>query len=393
MATKTISATLSVGDASCDIQGTTQAHVQSAVDRVAALGGGEVRISAGVFLMDDALHLRSGVTVRGAGEATVLRKGAMRRAAVTTILGFGHNDLVVDTPDVFKVGDGVVVSSRKTFGFFDTTGTLIRREGDTWFINRTHNADYDATAGAVVRTLHPLVDAVDIADAVLEDVLLEGNAAENERLNGCRGGAFYAYRSQRIVARRVTVRDFCGDGFSFQTCDDLELDGCQAEGCHGHGFHPGSGSNRFHIHGCAARHCQDCGLFYCLRVRDGVLEDSVFEENRSHGIYIWARDERHLNRRLVIRRNGGCGICFRDIPPHQGSNDHTFDTCVLEQNCATDGTAEILLQGHARGTCLNDVRITRRNGIPGILVAPGMPPFENRDTVITPAGPDAVVYQ
>ncbi len=328
MATEKQRAVLSVGDASCDICGFTNGHLQCAVDRVAALGGGVVRVSAGVFAMDDALHLRAGVTVRGCGAATVLHKNPMRRANVATVLGYGHDDLVVDAPDRFRIGDGVIVSSCKSGGFFDTTGTLIRREGDVWFLNRTYNADYAEGDGACVRTLHPLVDAVEVCDAAVEDVTLEGHSAENEMLNSCRGGAFYAYRSRRVVARRVKARDFRGDGFSFQTCDDLELDDCHAEGCFMHGFHPGSGSNRFHIHGCSARRC-DCGLFYCLRVRDGVLEDSVFEDNRNHGVHIWARDERHLNRRLTIRRNAGCGICFMHNPPHQESNDHTFEACVL----------------------------------------------------------------
>ncbi len=85
-----------------------------------------------------------------------------------------------------------------------------------------------------------------------------------------------------------------------------------------------------------------------------------------------------------------CGICFMNNPLHQESNDHTFESCVLEEN---RGPAEILLQGGIRGTRLIGNRITRRPGIPGILVAPGTPAFENRGTVITPGGPDAVVFQ
>ena len=385
--------TITVGAEGCDIRGFTNAHIQCAVDRAAALGGGIVELSAGTFAMADALHLRTGVAVRGRSAETVLRKNAMRRSNMATLIGYGHEDLIVAEPDRFAIGDGVIVSSRKTGGFFDTTGTLVRREGDTWFINRTMNADYAEEDGACVRTLYPLVDAVGVEDAAVEDLLLLGNAAENEEMNSCRGGAFYAYRSRRVAARRIVVRDYNGDGFSFQTSDDVELDSCAAEQCGGNGFHPGSGSNRFHIHHCAAWRCARCGLFYCLRVRDSVLEDCVFEENRAHGVLIWARDERHVNRRLTIRRNGGCGLCFTANPPHQESNDHTFQDCLLEDNCATDGPAEVMLQGDARGTRLIGNRIRRRPGVPGILVAPGTPAFENTGNASEPGGADAVVFQ
>jgi len=384
---------ISVGAEGCDISGFTNAHLQAAVDRIAECGGGRVAVSAGTFDMRDALHLRAGVTVEGQGDATVLRKAPMRQARIVTFIGHGHDDVIVDAPDRFSVGDGVLISSQRAGDFLDTVGTLVRRTGDTWFLDRVMNCNYTEQDAATVKTLHSLVDAIDIEDAAVEDLTLEGRAAENDPLNGCRGAGFYAYRSRRITARRVTARDVNGDGFSLQVSDAIELDGCIAEDCRGSGFHPGSGSNRFHIHHCTARRCET-GLFYCLRVRDGVLEDSAFEDNRGHGILIWARDDRHLNRRLIIRHNGGCGICFMDNPPGQTSNGHTFEACRLESNCRTDtGPAEILLQGGARDVRLIGNRIVRRPGIPGILVAPGMPPFEDENNTIEPPGPDAVVQQ
>ncbi len=195
--------------------------IQEAVDRLATRGGGRVEVSAGVFTMTDALHLRSGVTVVGQGADTVFRKAPMRQARIVTIIGYGHDDLLVGEPDLFRVGDGVLVSSKRAGGFLDTVGTLIRREGGAWFLNRAMNCDYSEQDAATVKTLHALVDAVDVGDAAIEAVTLDGNAAANDLLNGCRGGAFYAYRSRRVAARRVAARDFNGDGFSFQTCDDI----------------------------------------------------------------------------------------------------------------------------------------------------------------------------
>ncbi len=382
---------ITVGDASADISGFTHGHVQCAVDRVGALGGGIVELTEGVFRMGDSLHLRSGVTVHGRGPATVLRKNAMKRARVTTFLGFGHYDLVVDRPDLFTPGEGVLVGDRNAVGFYQTVSTLVRREGGTWFTSRPHAHDYRQEAEGYVKTLFPLISAVDVSDAAVEDLSVEGNAEQNDLLGGCRGGGFFAHRAQRVRVRRVAVHHFNGEGFSLQTCDDLELDACTAEECSGNGFHPGSGSNRFHIHQCAARRCGASGLFYCLRVRDGRLEDSTFEDNREHGVSIGWRDTGHVNRRLTIRNNGGAGIYLREGDRGVAPHNNSIEDCLLERNAADRGMAEIVLQGRTEGLRLSGNRIRRRPDRPAILIMPEMPPFVEHDNSIEPGGPGAVV--
>lgn len=381
---------LTVGEAGADIPGFTNTHIQCAVDRIALLGGGTVVLTGGVFAMADALHLRTRVTVRGSGAATVLRKNPMKESPIATYLGYGHTDVVVADPDLFSHGDGIIIGDDKAMGFYQTTGTLVRREGGTWFTTRPFAHDYHPDAHGFVRTLYPLVDAVDVEHAAVEDLVLDGNESENGFLNGCRGGAFFAHRSNRVAARRVTARRFRGEGFSFQTCDHLELDSCTAESCAGNGFHPGSGSNCFRIHGCTARGCAGCGLFYCLRVRDSLLEDCLFEDNGQHGVSVGERDTGHVNRRLTLRHNGGAGFFFRATTAALAAHDTVIEQCVLEENAAASGEAEIVLQSPAGGVRVAGNRIRRRADKPGILVRPEMPAFESRDNVIEPAGPDAV---
>jgi hypothetical protein len=384
---------LTVGSDASDIVGFTNAHIQCAVDRVALLGGGVVELSEGVFNMADSLHLRTLVAVRGQGEATILRKNAMKKANVATFLGYGHDDIVVDDPGDFELGDGIIIGDDRAGGFYLTVGTLIRREGDTWYTTHPHVHDYLCRNNGIVRTLFPIVSAVDIADALVEDLVIEGNSAENETLNGCRGGGFFAHRAKGVVARRLTVHDFDGDGFSFQTCDDLELDGCVALACTGNGFHPGSGSNRFHIHDCKARECGNCGLYYCLRVRDSLLENCTFERNGLHGVSIGARDTGHTNRSLVIRKNGGAGVYLRPGGEDLAAHDNCIEDCLIEANCADEGEAEIVLQGETRGISLIRNTILHREGKPGILIKPEMLPFEASGNTIEPGGESAIVDQ
>ena len=56
---------ITVGVEDADIIGRDNRALQAAVDYIAGLGGGTVKIGPGEFLMRDSLHLRSDVIVRG----------------------------------------------------------------------------------------------------------------------------------------------------------------------------------------------------------------------------------------------------------------------------------------------------------------------------------------
>ncbi len=379
---------LTVGKAGCDIVGHTNVHLQAAVDRCAFLGGGTVDISKGVFHMADSLHLRTGVTVRGQGDDTVLLKNPMKSARITCFLGYGHRDLEVDNPNVFKPGDGVLIRDNNAFGFYTTVATLVRREGDVWITNRPHHHDYHGVNGGVVETLFPIVSAEGIADAVLENLRIEGNSKKNPiRSNGCRACGFLAINADRITVRGVTVNDFHGDGLGFQTCDDFVAEDCRVENCTGNGFHPGSGSNRFRMKNCTARKNKGCGLFYCLRVRHGLLEDSLFEKNGAFGISIGGRDTDSLNRNLTIRLNGGAGFFIRPEIQANAAHRTTIEACAFDRNGAgsVDADAEIILQGETEGLRVIGNTLRPRPGKAGILIRKGTPRCDIRDNRCQPA--------
>lgn len=385
---------LTVGKRSCDIPGFTNSHIQAAVDRCAFLGGGEVALSAGTFLLSDSLHLRTGVTIRGKGDATILRKAALKSANIVSFLGYGHRDLEVDTPDLFEPGDGVLIRDRNAMGFYTTVATLVRREGDVWITNRPHHHDYLGINGGVVETVFPLVSAETVTDAVLDGVCLDGNKKQNPAMaNGCRACGFIALNAHRLTIRNVTVRDYNGDGFGFQTCDDFVAENCTVENCTGNGFHPGSGSNRFRMSNCTARGNKGCGLFYCLRVRHGLLEDSLFEKNGSFGISVGERDTDSVNRNLTIRLNGAAGVYIRPCARANAAHRTLIESCTLDRNCAgkQEADAEMILQGETEGLRVIGNRIRPRPGKPGILVRKGVISCELKDNRIETAAANAIV--
>ena len=56
-----------------------------------------------------------------------------------------------------------------------------------------------------------------------EDIIVDGNRAENAYIDGCRGGAIYLYEVRDAIIRNCTARNYNGDGISFQITDNVQV--------------------------------------------------------------------------------------------------------------------------------------------------------------------------
>ncbi|MCS7060501.1 MAG: right-handed parallel beta-helix repeat-containing protein [Anaerolineae bacterium] len=291
--------------------------LQRAVDDAAAAGGGVVEVPAGVYVMRDALHLRSGVRVVGEPGAVLLKEPSIT-VPLLDYLGYGHYEFTVSEPDRLQVGMGVHITDDDSMGFYDTVATIVGRTSDLFFIDRMLNHDYNPTRRGRVTTLFPIVDAVGVEDVVLENLVIDGNPDETQPLNGCRGGGVFLLRARRARLENVEVRHFNGDAISFQQCVDVIVRGCRAHHNAGGGIHPGSGSVRYLLQGNHVHDNGGCGVFYCLRTTHSVCEDNRLERNGEAGISIGERDTDHWIRSNVIADNSGYGIAFRPPLAHGG---------------------------------------------------------------------------
>lgn len=360
--------TLTVGPRDADIVGTSNRELQAAVDRVAALGGGVVRILPGVYDMEDSLHLRRRVRVVGAGDTTVLRQAPSVRSPISTYLGYGHYDISVTEPDIFRVGMGVHIHDDRAHGFYDTVATLIWRDGNRFGIDRMLNHDYSPAANGVVTTVSPVISGREIRDCVVENLAIDGNKPENEPLNGCRGGGVFLLQAHHVVLRGLHVRNYNGDGISFQQCRNTLVEECLLEDMAGHGLHPGSGSVGAVLRRNICRRNGGEGIFYCLRVVFSLCEGNRIGQNRGHGISIGGRDTNHRIRANQIRRNGGCGIYFREADRATAGSRNLLEENLLEHNCRENGSAEIHIDG-----ATEDILIVGNTIRPETATAEGTP--------------------
>jgi parallel beta-helix repeat protein len=352
---------ITVGLQNADLVGSDERVLQAAVDYLAGLGGGRVEIGAGEFIMRDALHLRSFVTVRGTKGLTVLRKA---KAAVSPLAmdgDYGEEQVTVVNPGGFKVGYGVAVWDAQSGGFHTTVGRITGANGNTFSFDMPLNADCMVANKATAATVFPVVSGYHLEGARLEDLVIDGNKDENPLLNGCRGGGIFLYRGFGTVIRGCVVRNFNGDGISFQQSNDVLVEDCVSEGNTGLGLHPGSGSQRPIVRGCVARNNGEDGLFLCWRVRHGLFEKNILENNGRYGISIGHKDTDNLLQENEVRGNHEDGVFFRNETLGMAGHRNRLERNVIENNGERGPAAGIRVRGETRDLVFreNIIRDTR----------------------------------
>lgn len=340
---------ITVGRHEGDIIGADNRALQAAVDYVGNLGGGVVEIGPGEYLMRDSLHLRSRVTVRGAGPTTVLRKDREHRSLLVADGDFGEAAITVKDADGFAVGRGVYVASRSQRNFLAVCATILNSRTNHFTLSRPMNADVLVGDGGFAATVFPVVSGSGVVDARVENLAVDGDRAHNPTVvDGCRAAGIYLHRGDHCVIANCRVRDYSGDGISFQQSNDVVVEGCVVERCAGFGLHPGSGSQRPIVRDCRAVGNDSDGFFFCWRVRGGVAEGNWLENNGGYGLSIGHKDSDNFIRRNTLIGNRRGGAYWRAETGPMAAHRVTFEHNTVRDN---EGWG-VFVDGATQGTIL-----------------------------------------
>jgi hypothetical protein len=353
---------ITVGNRDAAILGTDQRALQAAVDYVASLGGGVVEIGSGEFMMRDSLHLRPGVTIRGQGEQTVLRKVASHSSKLELDGDYGEEQVTLRNPEGFEVGDGVAIWDKDAGGFHTTVARIEGRNGNTFAISLPLNDDCMVSDNAEAATVFPVISGYHVEGARVENLAIDGNKSQNVYLNGCRGSGIFLYRCPGAVIENCLVRNYNGDGIGFQQCNDVRVSNCISEDNANLGFHPGSGSQRPVVTGCVARRNGEDGLFLCWRVKHGVFENNLLEGNGRFGISIGHKDTDNLFRLNKVTGNHSDGVYFRNESAGMAGHRNRVEENIIENNGVKEEAAGIRVRGETADLVFrnNTIRDTRQ---------------------------------
>ncbi|UCF14536.1 MAG: right-handed parallel beta-helix repeat-containing protein [Phycisphaerales bacterium] len=355
---------VTVGRGGAELIGDDNRALQAAVDYIAGLGGGTVAIRPGQYLMYDSLHLRTNVTVvgaRGTAGKTILKKADGAVSVLTLDGDFGEQQITVADPNGFAVGHGVAIWDDRSGGFHTTVARITGRNGNTFSIDKPLMADCMVSRNAKAGTVFPVVSGYNIEGARIENVIIEGNKESNVHLNGCRGAGIFLYRAFGTVIQGCEVRNYNGDGISFQQSNDVIVRSCICQGNAFLGIHPGSGSQRPDVNNCIARNNGTDGLFLCWRVRHGKFEYNTLEGNGRYGISIGHKDSDNSIYRNQIIGNHGDGIFFRNETLPMAAHRNRLEENIIENNGIEEEVAGIRIRGQTNDLELkgNTIRDTR----------------------------------
>jgi len=346
-----------VGISKGDLVGNTNGVIQQAIDAAAAWGGGTVELGPGVYALYDSVRLKRNIHLVGSGADTVLRKCDGAASGFAVDADYGQSKVTVQDPSGFCAGMGVVVCDDRSGGWHDTAATILHVQGNVLYLDRGFLSDYDGDRGGIVFNAFPPISGIDVDSAIVEGICVDGNRANNRRINGCVGGGIYLHRARRCRVADCLVKEFNGDGISFQITQDITVEGCEVTSITGLGFHPGTGSARPVIRHCSSHHNGEDGFFLCWRAQEGVFENNRFVENGRHGISIGHKDTDNLFAGNVVRGNKAHGIYFRNEKPTNAGSRNTFKDNAIEDNVGCG----VYIEGHTTDLLFenNVIRETR----------------------------------
>lgn len=333
--------------------------IQAAVDYAAGLGGGTIHLGEGVFRLDSAIHLRSNIKLVGVPGKTVLFKTNERVASLLADADLHERQVTVDKPELFPVGQTVTIrNADSSLGFGDTVAIVAAKEGQTLFLDRELNASI-AADGGIVTTQTPVISGYDCEQAEIRNLIVDGNKAQHSRADGCRNGGIFLFRSHRVRIEGCTVRDYNGDGISYQICSDIDVRDCDVVRNGGKGIHPGSGTVRTHIRNSRFMENGMDGIFLCWRVQDSLVEHNVAAGNGMSGLSIGHKDNRNEIRYNRFSDNRFYGIFFRNETESSSARSNRIEGNWIEDNGSESmGYVGIRIRGYTRDTDLVANRIS-----------------------------------
>jgi hypothetical protein len=345
---------ITVGGLEADIPGFTSEAIQIALDAVKSRGGGVVKLNPGTFEIIGPVRISENTSLIGSGESTVLQKCDGFKTSFIIDADWGMLKAVVKDASGFKTGMGIqLYDSGHNQGWDVTTAVITDIQDNTiYFNNRTVN-DYLASLDGTVTNSFSIIEAVDVENVKIADLVVEGNKDKNEYLNGCRGGGIYIHKSRNCLVENVKINEFNGDTFSCQITENITVRGCEASNGNGLGFHPGTGSDHIVIENCIARGNKGDGIFLCWRVQNGSFKNNTSFGNGDNGISIGHKDTDNIFENNHVYENGLHGVLFRNENEQNSGHRNTFINNTVENNGTREEAAGFYIGGET-----HDITIT-----------------------------------
>lgn len=358
---KRVEQVITVGGSSADVPGFTSVAIQIALDAIRTRGGGTVKLNPGIFDINGPIRLSSNTSITGSGKSTVLKKCDGFKTSFVIDADWGMVKATVKDASGFKVGMGIQLYDDKNRWAYDVSTAVITDIQDNviYFDNGTIH-DYIASLNGTISNAFSIIEAVNTENVKISNLVIEGNKATNDYLNGCRGGGIFIQKSENCLVENVKVNAYNGDSFSWQITENITVRSCESSNANGLGFHPGTGSDRSIIENCISHDNRQDGIYLCWRVQNGIFRNNTVYANGENGISIGHKDTDNIFENNRVFENGHNGVYFRKESEQNSGHRNKFINNVIENNGVARESSGFYIDGETRDITItgNTIRST-----------------------------------
>jgi nitrous oxidase accessory protein NosD len=344
---------ITVGGVNADIQGFTNEAIQVAVDAMSAEGG-TVRLNTGKFIIKAPVRLKSNIKLIGSGTETILKRIDGYHSKFIIDADFGELKLTVEDVSGFDVGMSVQVTNDPNSECWDvSTGVITDIVDNVIYIDTHLIRDYDCEQNGMVTNAGSCISVLNAQNVFVSNLTIDGNKEKNDLLDGCNGGGIAIIKSKYVTVENVHVKDFNGEGITWQITENVTIRNSEISGCTNMGLHPGTGSPNSLIEGNNS-HDNKVGMFICWRVHHSIVKDNQFHNNSDCGISTGHKDSDVVFKNNHIFENGSDGVFFRDEDAKNSPHRNSFINNIVENNGTIKGGYGFFFNGNASDVLLED---------------------------------------
>lgn len=323
---------ITVGGPNAQISGFTNQAIQFAIEAVAKTGG-IVKLNPGIYEIKAPVRMKSNVKLIGSGKETILKRGVGVQTKYIVDADFGELKLTVENADGFEIGMKVQVTDEDNSGCWNVSAAYISDITDNIiYIDKGLIRDYRSDKNGLISNASSVIEVLDAENVLIYNLTADGNRTENFFADGCNSAGILILRSKKVTVDNVHVKDFNGEGISWQITENVTIRNSEISGSGNTGLHPGTGSPFSVIEKNDVHHNDRDGLFICWRVYESRVSNNKFHHNGRFGICTGHKDTDVIFSENQIFNNKSDGVNLRGEREANAPHRNTFVKNTIENN-------------------------------------------------------------
>jgi hypothetical protein len=323
---------MTVGGPDTDVAGFNSQSIQFAIDALAKTGG-TVKLNAGIYEITAPVRMKSNINLEGAGKETILKKSKGVQTHFVVDADYGELKLTVENADGFEPGMKVQVTDDDNGSCWNVSTAYVTDVQDNMiYIDDYLIRDYRSDKNGLISNASSVIEVIKAENCTISNLSVDGNRADNFFADGCNSAGILMFKSKKIMVDHVQVKDFNGEGISWQITENVTISNSEVANSGNTGLHPGTGSPFSVIENNNIHNNDNDGLFICWRVYQSKVINNQFHNNGRFGICTGHKDTDVIFQGNHVYNNGSDGINLRGEREANAPHRNTFIKNTIENN-------------------------------------------------------------